>query len=55
VLDKINRTLKVLLKDQNAGEIRMHTKDLNYDQLWKDYNTGHITGSELRKMLFQHH
>ena len=47
--------IKALLKDQDAGEMKMHIKDHDYSQMWNDYNAGHITASELTRLLFSHH
>ena len=55
VINKINQALKALLKDQDAGEMKMRTKDHDYNQIWNDYNAGNITASELTKMLFSYH
>ena len=55
VMNKINHAIKALLKDQDAGEIKIRTKDHDYNQLWNDYNTGHITASELTRILYPHH
>lgn len=55
VMNKINHAIKALLKDQDAGEMRIRTKDHDYNQLWKDYNSGHITASELAKILFPYY
>ena len=55
VMNKINHAIEALLKDQDAGEMKMRIKDHDYNQMWNDYNAGHITASELTKMLFSYH
>lgn len=55
VVNKINHAIKALLKEQDAGEMKMRIKDHDYSQMWNDYNAGHITASELTRLLFSHH
>ena len=55
VINKINHAIKAMLKDQDVGEMKLRTKDYDYNQMWTDYNAGHITASELTRMLFSHH
>ncbi len=55
MINKINYAIKALLKDQDAGEMKVRIKSHDYSQMWNDYNAGHITASELKRLLFSQH
>lgn len=51
VIEKINEGLKKY-KDEADGLLVAHVKKKNYEQLWNDYLSGKITGSELTNFLY---
>jgi len=50
-LEKINIGLEEFI-DGPDGKLVANVKNVDYDQLWKDYNVGNITGSELTNILY---
>lgn len=51
ILEKLNSGLCDFIGD-SGGKIVAHVIEKNYDQLWKDYSDGKMTGTELRNILY---
>ena len=51
ILDKLNCGFELFLGEL-GGSLRAHVKEINYDQLWRDYTEGKITETELSDLLF---
>ena len=51
IIKGINEGLYDFLGD-SAGELVAHVNRKDYKQLWNDYSSGRITGTELKKILY---
>ncbi len=53
VIIQINNSLKAFFAGSNVGEMVLHLKNLDYQELWGNYSKGKITGTELTNTLFK--
>lgn len=53
VVIQINNTLKAFFAGSNVGEMVLHLKNLDYQELWENYSKGIITKTELTNILFK--
>lgn len=53
ILEKLNCGFESFM-DDTGGNLIAHIKKKNYDQLWKDYLEGKITGTELTNVLYHY-
>ena len=53
VIIQINKSLKAFFAGSNVGEMVLHLKNLDYQELWKNYSKGKITKTELTNTLFK--
>lgn len=51
ILQKLNSGFEKYIVDV-GGKLVAHINEKNYDQLWKDYCEGKLTGTELTKILY---
>lgn len=51
ILEKLNFGFEEYIVDA-GGKLVAHVKEKNYDQLWKDYSDGKLTGTELSNILY---
>ena len=53
VIIQINNTLKAFFAGSNVGEMVLHLKNRDYQELWGNYSKGKITKTELMNTLFK--
>lgn len=51
ILEKLNSGFENYIVDA-GGKLVAHVKEKNYNQLWKDYSDGKLTGTELTNILY---
>lgn len=51
ILEKLNSGFENYIVDA-GGKLVAHVKEKNYNQLWKDYSDGKLTGTELANILY---
>jgi hypothetical protein len=53
ILRKINDGITKCLDNENSGKLMAHIREIDYDKIWKEFQTGEITVTEFANRLYE--